>query len=240
MQTLILLIYRERGLRQEHDQEGHGGDRPCQAPQRRDRHVRPELPGPVLALRELCPDSSPRACCAEPDTAARRYRCQHDPHHRARVGAAALRHNLRRVRAAAPARVVAVVKANAYGHGLVPTALALPDADAFAVARLEEGLQLRSAGILQPIVLLEGVFSAEQLAESRAPRFDSSCTIRCSSRSRVTPPFHALAEDRYRHEPARLPAGGVRCRCRPAMLAVPALEVRLLTHLARADEPTAG
>ena len=67
---------------------------------------------------------------------------------------------------------MAVVKANAYGHGLVPTALALADADAFAVARLEEGLALRAAGITQPIVLLEGVFTSEQLSEAARHGFE--------------------------------------------------------------------
>ena len=75
---------------------------------------------------------------------------------RAVIDTRALRHNLRTIRDRAKgARVMAVVKANAYGHGLIPTALALADADAFAVARLEEGLALRAAGITQPIVLLE-------------------------------------------------------------------------------------
>jgi alanine racemase len=86
---------------------------------------------------------------------------------RAEVSAAALRANLARVREVAPAsRVMAVVKANAYGHGLVSTALCLADADAFAVARLEEALALRGAGVRKPIVLLEGVFNAEQLVEA--------------------------------------------------------------------------
>lgn len=61
---------------------------------------------------------------------------------------------------------MAVVKANAYGHGLVATALCLADADAFAVARLDEALALRSAGVRKPIVLLEGVFDADQLHEA--------------------------------------------------------------------------
>ncbi len=86
---------------------------------------------------------------------------------RAEVSAAALRANLARIREVAPhSRVMAVVKANAYGHGLVPTALCLADADAFAVARLDEALALRGAGVRKPIVLLEGVFNAEQLAEA--------------------------------------------------------------------------
>ena len=67
---------------------------------------------------------------------------------------------------------MAVVKANAYGHGLVSTALALADADSFAVARLEEGMALRAAGVRAPIVLLEGVFSAEQLAEAAHHGFE--------------------------------------------------------------------
>jgi alanine racemase len=78
-----------------------------------------------------------------------------------------MRGNLARIREVAPrSKVMAVVKANAYGHGLVPTALCLADADAFAVARLEEALALRGAGVRKPIVLLEGVFNAEQLAEA--------------------------------------------------------------------------
>ncbi len=68
----------------------------------------------------------------------------------------ALRHNLQRLRELAPAsKLVAVVKANAYGHGLLETARTLPDADAFGVARLEEALRLRAGGITQPILLLE-------------------------------------------------------------------------------------
>ncbi|MEO8315958.1 MAG: alanine racemase [Pseudomonadota bacterium] len=86
---------------------------------------------------------------------------------RAEISAAALRANLSRIREVAPrSRVMAVVKANAYGHGLVPTALCLTDADAFAVARIEEAVALRGAGVRKPIVLLEGVFNAEQLAEA--------------------------------------------------------------------------
>ncbi|MCS6947932.1 MAG: alanine racemase [Steroidobacteraceae bacterium] len=84
---------------------------------------------------------------------------------RALIDGRALEHNLARVREliGSHRRVLAVVKANAYGHGLVPAALALHDADAFAVARLDEGLQLRAAGVRRPIVLLEGVFSAAEL-----------------------------------------------------------------------------
>ena len=92
---------------------------------------------------------------------------------RAVIDTHALRHNLGTIRERARgARVMAVVKANAYGHGLVPTALALAEADAFAVARLEEGLALRAEGITQPIVLLEGVFAPEHLLEAARHGFD--------------------------------------------------------------------
>ncbi len=76
----------------------------------------------------------------------------------------ALRHNLQRLRELAPAsKLVAVVKANAYGHGLLETARTLPDADAFGVARLEEALSLREGGVTRPILLLEGFFNAADL-----------------------------------------------------------------------------
>ncbi len=80
------------------------------------------------------------------------------------IDRAALRHNLGVVRSTAPkSKVMAVVKANAYGHGIVPVAQALIAADAFGVARLKEAVALREAGIGQPIVLLEGVFSHADL-----------------------------------------------------------------------------
>ena len=91
----------------------------------------------------------------------------------ATVDSAALRHNLEIVRRWAPmSRVMAVIKANAYGHGLVAVARALESADAFAVARVDEGLTLRAAGIKTPTVLLEGVFDREQLDAAAAAGFE--------------------------------------------------------------------
>jgi alanine racemase len=85
------------------------------------------------------------------------------------VDPAALRNNLAVVRRFAPtARVIAAVKANAYGHGLVHAARALAAADAFGVARIEEALALRAASITHPIVVLEGVFFASQLEVAAA------------------------------------------------------------------------
>jgi alanine racemase len=79
----------------------------------------------------------------------------------------ALRHNLAQLRQlAAPAKVMAVVKADAYGHGLERVARALDgDADAFAVASLGDGLRLRAAGHRQRIVVLSGPDQAGDIAE---------------------------------------------------------------------------
>ena len=91
----------------------------------------------------------------------------------AAIDSAALHHNLQVVRRWAPrSRVMAVIKANAYGHGLVAVARALKSADSFAVARVDEGLTLRQAGIDTPTVLLEGVFDREQLDAAAAARFE--------------------------------------------------------------------
>src|SRR6202789_3846369 len=91
----------------------------------------------------------------------------------ASVDTGALRHNLEVVRRWAPkSRVMAVIKANAYGHGLVNVARALDSADAFAVARVDEGLILREAGIPPPPVLLEGGFDSELLDAAAAADFE--------------------------------------------------------------------
>jgi len=80
---------------------------------------------------------------------------------RACIKLGAIRHNFQFIRNQAPgARVMAVIKANAYGHGLVEVAKCLGDADCLAVARLAEAIELRNAGVDKPIALLGGVFSA--------------------------------------------------------------------------------
>lgn len=78
----------------------------------------------------------------------------------------AFRHNLSKVRSCAPnAKIMAVIKANGYGHGLLRIAEALQHVDAFAVARVDEGARLRKAGFKNRIAVLEGFFSVEELEE---------------------------------------------------------------------------
>ncbi|USD66725.1 alanine racemase [Vibrio sp. SCSIO 43136] len=82
----------------------------------------------------------------------------------AHIDLGALKHNLRQVKKQAPkSKVMAVVKANGYGHGLTHIAEHAEDADAFGVARIEEALQLRASGIVKPILLLEGFYSPTDL-----------------------------------------------------------------------------
>jgi alanine racemase len=83
---------------------------------------------------------------------------------RVRIDLDALRRNYASAKALHGGRVLAVLKADAYGHGAVACARALADgADGFAVAFMEEALELRRAGIAEPILALEGAFDANDL-----------------------------------------------------------------------------
>jgi len=83
---------------------------------------------------------------------------------RATIRLSALRNNLARARERAPdAKLMAVIKANAYGHGLARAARTLRTADGFAVVDLQDAVQLREAGIDQRILLLEGFFDLGDL-----------------------------------------------------------------------------
>jgi alanine racemase len=161
---------------------------------------------------------------------------------RAVIDTGALRHNLRKIRERARgARIMAVVKANAYGHGLVPTALSLAEADAFAVARLEEGLALRAEGITQPIVLLEGVFAQEHVLEAARHGFD--LVVHDPLQVELLEEFTGVHRfivwikidtgmNRLGFRPEDFPEALERLqRMKPAPL-----EIRLITHLARADD----
>ncbi len=80
------------------------------------------------------------------------------------IDSEALQYNLNRVKQLAPtAKIVSMVKANAYGHGVKDCLAALASTDAFGVACLEEALEIRELGYQQPITLIEGIFSAEEM-----------------------------------------------------------------------------
>ncbi|MDE3208812.1 MAG: alanine racemase, partial [Pseudomonadota bacterium] len=80
----------------------------------------------------------------------------------AHIDLQALQHNVSRVRAYAPhSKIMAVIKANAYGHGMLRVAKVLP-VDGLAILTLEEALCLRGEGFNCPILMLEGVFSPDE------------------------------------------------------------------------------
>jgi alanine racemase len=159
------------------------------------------------------------------------------------IDSSALRHNLQIIRQRAPrSRVMAVIKANAYGHGLVAVARALETADAFAVARLDEGLVLRAAGINAPIVLLEGVFGQEQLEVAAKANFE--LVVHSPEQIELLRAAPAAAQFKVW---LKLDSGMNRLgfkgsafkAAHSAISALPALKgvVNLMTHLACADMP---
>ena len=161
----------------------------------------------------------------------------------ATIDTGALRHNLKIVRRRAPkSRVMAVVKANAYGHGLINVARALDSADAFAVARVEEGLVLRDAGIKAPVLLLEGVLDREQLDAAAGAGFE----LVVHSPEQIELLRAAPATMRFKVW-LKLDSGMKRLGFKTAafrgahaaLSALPVLQgpVNLMTHLACADSP---
>lgn len=97
----------------------------------------------------------------------------------ATIHSAALQHNLARARRAAPdAKTWAVVKANAYGHGIERAFEGLRSADGFALLDLEEAQRVRALGWRGPILLLEGVFEARDL--ELCSRLDLWHTVHCN------------------------------------------------------------
>lgn len=161
---------------------------------------------------------------------------------RAVIDTQALRHNLNVIRGrAGRARVIAVVKANAYGHGLVSTALAIQDAGAFAVARLEEGMSLRAAGITSRIVVLEGVFSRSQLEDAAHDQLDLVVhdlrQVELLEQTGGAARFAIWIKiDTGMNRLGFAPQDFAGALERIRRLPTPARELRLMTHLACADE----
>jgi alanine racemase len=158
------------------------------------------------------------------------------------IDLAALRHNLMRVRERAPrSRVMAVVKANAYGHGIANVVQALSGADSFAVAGLDEALSIRRAGLAHPIVLLEGVFSAAELEEAARngcelvvhDAFQLKLIEACRLQSALTVWLKVdTGMNRLGFPPAAVADAWRRLNAAPAVRPPP----RLMTHLACAEE----
>jgi len=161
---------------------------------------------------------------------------------RASIDLQALRHNYRLARSLTGAKALAVVKADAYGHGAVRCAQALQEeADGFAVACIEEALQLRIAGITAPILLLEGFFDASEL--ELIVQHDLWCVVHSlwqleaiEQASIGTPLQIWLKLDSGMHRVGLHPADYPTAYQR--LLATGKVgKVVLMSHFARADEP---
>jgi alanine racemase len=155
----------------------------------------------------------------------------------------ALRHNLGVVRARAPgSRVMAVIKANGYGHGMRRVALALGAADALAVARVGEGAQLRDAGIAQRVVVLEGGFDAQDIAEAAGRGLDlvfhHEEQLALLAAARPVRPVRAwLKVDTGMHRLGFALEAAAPAHARLAALSHSGAPVGLMTHFASADDP---
>ena len=156
---------------------------------------------------------------------------------------AALRHNLGRVRESAPgSRIWAVIKADAYGHGMLRVARTLDQADGYAVARVEEGLRLREAGIDKPILVLGGCHTLDELCRSARVGLELALhqhhqlSLLDELPAALPPLTLWLKVDTGMHrlgfEPGLVAGMAERLHGHPRVSAV-----NLLTHLANADEP---
>lgn len=160
---------------------------------------------------------------------------------RALIDLEALRHNYRLAREISGARALAVVKADAYGHGATRCAAALEgEADGFAVACIEEALELRYAGIRKPILLLEGFFEESELGLIDQHQLwcvvHTTWQVEAIERARLARPLQVwlkldsgmhrvgLHPAEYRDAHARLLASGK------------VDKIVLMSHFARADE----
>ncbi len=154
----------------------------------------------------------------------------------------ALRHNLSRIRQYAPhSKIMAIVKADAYGHGITRIAAALADVDGFGVACLEEARQLREAGVDKKILLLEGPYSVEEISGIQQLGLDMVIHHRFQfellDAATITSPVNTwLKVDSGMHRlgfaPAEIAAVWTRLKQHEGV----ADNIRLISHLACANE----
>ena len=152
-----------------------------------------------------------------------------------------MRHNLARARACTPgAKVWAVVKANAYGHGLERALRAFADADGLALIETENALRLRALGWTKPILLLEGIFEAADVAMLVEHDIDTAVhtleQIAWLEQARLPAPITVHLKmntgmNRLGFTPAAYGAAHARLRAIAAVR-----EIVLMTHFANADE----
>ena len=153
----------------------------------------------------------------------------------------AMQHNLARVRSCAPqSKVWAVVKANAYGHGLERGMRGFAEADGLALVETENAERLRELGWKKPILLLEGIFDASDALLLDRLQLDSAvhtfAQIKLLEKAFLMSPIDVHLKmntgmNRLGFTPAEFPLAHARLRAIPAVR-----NITLMTHFANADE----
>lgn len=158
----------------------------------------------------------------------------------ASIDLSALEHNLQVARRATSARIMAVIKAAAYGHGMLRAAEALRAADGFALLDVKEAVYLREAGYRQTLLLLEGCFDTEDML--LAAEYDLACVIHnpqqiamleACPRGRNLQVWLKINSgmSRLGFAPQDVPAVLEKLKSHPAVR-----DITLMTHFASADE----
>lgn len=164
---------------------------------------------------------------------------------RALIDLDALRHNYRLARQRHGGQALAVIKANAYGHGAVRCARALEaEVDGFAVAILEEAMELRDSGITKPILVLEGVFSGNEL--NAIDQHDlwlvvhHAAQIEMIEKARLGRPLRVWLKMNSGMNRAGFDADTMRPAWQRLKDSGKVGDIVLMSHFARADEPEAA
>ena len=158
----------------------------------------------------------------------------------ARIDLSALEHNLQVARRATSARIMAVIKAEAYGHGLLRAAEALNAADGFALLDINDAVHLREAGFRQVILLLEGFFTPDDLP--LVAEYDLACVIHSPHQIAMLDNFPRRGKlqvwlkinsgmNRLGFAPQDVSAVMEKLKVHPAVR-----DIALMTHFSHADE----
>ncbi len=157
------------------------------------------------------------------------------------INQSALENNLRVARRSAPsARIMSVIKADGYGHGLTRVAAALSAADGFALLDIRDAVQLREAGYRQTLLLLEGAFCAEDMA--LIAQYELTCVIHSAWQIALLDAYPGNRKldvwlkintgmNRLGFSPQQAAQVLEQLRCQRAVR-----DITLMTHFANADE----
>jgi alanine racemase len=158
----------------------------------------------------------------------------------AKLDLSALESNLEVARRATSSRIMSVIKADGYGHGLLRAADALSATDGYALLDIQNAVQLREAGYRQNILLLEGFFGAEDLPV--ISEFNLTCVIHCAQQIALLDAYPGKRTlevwlkvnsgmNRLGFAPQQLAQAMEKLRCHRAVR-----DITLMTHFANADE----